>query len=110
MTGPKMCLDPTHINHPVRLVEGEKPTCETCGGERLSFQPDDESDSLDELMDPPVKAKPYTVWLNYHTEGWHPHECDTLAECFDTMRAMAHGGEYRITRDVDVEIREKAAR
>ncbi|MBU8834141.1 hypothetical protein [Mycolicibacterium goodii] len=52
---------------------------------------------------------PYTVWLDYGSEGWHPHECDTLAECFDQMRSFGHSGDYRITRDVHIEIREAAA-
>lgn len=62
MAGPKLCLDPTHINHPTKGVEGDVPRCETCGGERLSFQPDDEADSLDALLD----AAPWTFGDEYY--------------------------------------------
>lgn len=48
----------------------------------------------------------WTIWL-YNLEGWKPNEFDTLAECFDYMCSIGHCGGYRITRDVDVEIREK---
>lgn len=51
----------------------------------------------------------YTIWLDYNVDGWKPHECETLAECFDLMRSYAHSGDYRITREVDVEIRERPA-
>lgn len=49
---------------------------------------------------------PYTVWMDNH-EGWHPDgPFDTVKECFDAMRAVAHSSDYRITKGVDVEIRE----
>lgn len=48
-------------------------------------------------------SKPYTVWLNYHTEGWHPTDCDSVADCFQYMRSVGHAGEYRITCPVVVE-------
>lgn len=52
---------------------------------------------------------PYLLWLDYGTEGWSLEECETLADCFDYMRSVAHGGKYRITREVKVEIREATA-
>lgn len=50
--------------------------------------------------------KKYTMWLDYGLEGWHPHDFDTLLECFDLLRSYGHSGDYRITRHVDVEITE----
>lgn len=54
-----------------------------------------------------AERKKYTIWLDYNLEGWQPNDFDTLAECFDLMRSYGHSGGYRITRDVDVEIRER---
>ena len=53
-----------------------------------------------------AEVKVYTIWLDYGTEGWHPNDFGSLAECFDHMRSYCHGGEFRITRDVPFEIRE----
>lgn len=49
------------------------------------------------------RPKSYTVWLNYHTEGWHPEDCGSVKECFDYMRSVGHSGDYRITAPVTVE-------
>lgn len=46
----------------------------------------------------------YTIWLDGSSEGWFPYEFNTLAECFDHMRSYAHGGAYRITKPVNVQI------
>lgn len=59
--------------------------------------PSDDSTSAD---------RPYTIWLD-NIEGWHPIDCETLEDCFRQMHAIAHPGAYRITKEVDVEIREK---
>lgn len=51
--------------------------------------------------------KPYTVWMRYPSEGWQPVDCDDLEQCFREMNAVAHSGEYRITKPVDVQIIER---
>lgn len=55
---------------------------------------------------PPEPTGPYTLWLDNNLDGWRPQECETLADCFREMHAIGHVGDYRITRDVEVEIRE----
>lgn len=60
---------------------------------------------LEDDAKPPAGAS-FTVWMDYRSEGWHPTECATLAECFDAMHNLGHTGGYRITRDVNVEITE----
>lgn len=42
---------------------------------------------------------PYTVWIDYGSEGWSPHECATVADCLDTISQYSGQG-YRITRTV----------
>jgi hypothetical protein len=54
-----------------------------------------------------AQVKPYTVWMRYPSEGWQPVDCDDLEQCFREMNAVAHSGEYRITKPVDVQIIER---
>ncbi|OCB09286.1 hypothetical protein A5717_26300 [Mycolicibacterium porcinum] len=58
------------------------------------------------VIPPPEPTGPYTVWMDNGLDGWRPEDCDTLADCFHAMHAIGHSGDYRITRDVEVEIRE----
>lgn len=52
----------------------------------------------------------FTLWVDNHTEGWHPYECETLEGCFaQAMECCTSMGSFRITRDVDFEIREVRA-
>jgi hypothetical protein len=69
----------------------------------------DYGEAFDDICPPRPDPAQYTIWLDGYTEGWHPYEFDTVAECFDHMRSCAHSGPYRITRDVQVEIREVPA-
>lgn len=44
----------------------------------------------------------YTFWLDYGSEGWQPLDVATLADGFKAMLERGHGGEYRVTRPVQV--------
>ncbi len=94
-----LCLNVWHFFSPLR-VDGERLVCQRCGRARpVAIEAGGDSSE--------VSQKKYTIWLDYNTEGWQPIDCATLAECFDLMRSYGHSGDYRITRDVDVEIRER---
>jgi hypothetical protein len=43
---------------------------------------------------------PYTVWIDYGTEGWSPRDCATVTECLDAIAQYGIGLGYRITRPV----------
>ncbi|QDH91831.1 hypothetical protein SEA_PHRAPPUCCINO_156 [Mycobacterium phage Phrappuccino] len=66
-----------------------------------------EETPMDPDTSPDTPAKPYTIWLDYGSEGWHPSEPQaSILDCFNYMRDRAHCGAYRITRDVAFEVRE----
>lgn len=44
----------------------------------------------------------FTVWIDYGLDGWKPFDCGTVAECLDTISGYGIGGEYRITRPVQL--------
>lgn len=47
-----------------------------------------------------------TIWLDGYTEGWQPHEIESIAEGFEVMRTYCHNGGFRFTREVNYEMRE----
>ncbi len=46
----------------------------------------------------------YTLWLDYGCEGWKPYEYETFKECF---LADKYGNDFRITKDVVIQVIEK---
>ena len=113
MSEPKqrpVCMNPAHKDEPTTSVDGDWERCSVCGKERLSFKPADEDDTLDALMDRSTTTwpgpasgvevaepqKPYILWINYHTEGWQPTDCDTLADCYRTAINMC-ASDFLIT-------------
>lgn len=81
MSEPKprpVCMDPAHINEPTTVQEGDWARCTVCGKERLSFQPADEDDTLDALMDRGttewpgpgriVEVPASVCWMAYYTD------------------------------------------
>lgn len=44
----------------------------------------------------------FTVWVDYGLEGWHPVDCNTIAECLDVIAQYGISEGYRITRPVQL--------
>ena len=43
----------------------------------------------------------YTLWIDYGSEGWHPFDYDSIADCLECL-TYSSGQGYRITRDVEL--------
>lgn len=41
----------------------------------------------------------YTLWIDYGSEGWHPFDYDSIADCLECL-TYSSGQGYRITREV----------
>lgn len=55
-----------------------------------------------------TEVSTFTVWIDYGLDGWKPFDCDTVAECLDTIAGYGIGGGYRITRPVHLTTTEDA--
>ena len=47
----------------------------------------------------------YIVWKNYGHDGWSPYEFKTLKECVDYILKENYGSEWKITKEIVLEIK-----
>lgn len=84
-----LCLNVEHM--PSHGPDDE--TCSICGREIGRFTPADEPDLEIPTVD---KPKPYILWVNYHSEGWQPTDCESLEDCYKTALGLC-ASDFTIT-------------
>lgn len=89
-----ICMKVAHLSQPEVPGDDGRAFCPICNGERLSFKPADEEDSLDALM--ADQPKPYILWIYTPSEGYSRNDCDSLEDCYKTALGMC-ASDFTIT-------------